>query len=159
MIGTTGAQESFYIRAYSPTLNRNEGRHDLPHCYDTLIRNNIKKPDPPPTHNPSEPRLQTKRRAPGRPRTRPVVTDDPSQTAAKEVSSPIVAASTHTMATRSRTAHSNEGRVSPDWVNSQSVSLSSFCVHCISPFHHFTLLLLHFVVIYLPLPMYPYLCH
>ena len=36
--------------------------------------------------------------------------------------------------------------VSPDWVNSQSVSLSlsSFCVHCISPF---------------PLPLPPFYCH
>ena len=105
-----GIRESIYIRALSPSPNRNEGRHELPHCYDTLIRNAIKKPDPPVTHTPEEPRLQTERRAPGRPRTRPLTTEDQSQTAAKEVSSPIAAASTHTMATRSRTAHSDEDR-------------------------------------------------
>ena len=100
-----GTREAVYIRAISPSLNRNEGRHDLPHCYDTLIRKAIKKPEPPPTHNPDEPRLVTEKRAPGRPRTRPSVTDDQSQTTAKELSSPIVYPSTHTMTTRSRTAH------------------------------------------------------
>ena len=107
--GTKG-REGIYIRAIQPSLNRNEGRLELPHCYDTLIRNAIKKPDPPATHTPNEPRLQTERRAPGRPRTRPLVADDQSQTSAKELSSPIVAASSHTMATRSRTAQPNEGR-------------------------------------------------
>ena len=105
-----GTRESIYICAISPSLNRNEGRHELPHCYDTLIRNAIKKPDHPITHTPDEPRLQTERRAPGRPRARPLTTEDQSQTAAKEMSSPIVTASTHTMTTRSRTAHSNEDR-------------------------------------------------
>ena len=37
---------------------------------------------------------------------------------------------------------------SPDWVNSQSVSLFLpfvHCIHCISPFHHFPLFFLHFL--------------
>ena len=125
-----GTREGIYIRAIQPSLNRNEGRHELPHCYDTLIRNAIKKPDPPATHTPNEPRLQTERRAPGRPRTQPPGSDNQSQTSAKEFSSPTVVASTHTMATRSRTAHSNEDR-GLTWLGqspiSLSPSLSSFC--------------------------------
>ena len=29
-----GTREGIYIRAIQPSLNRNEGRHELPHCYD-----------------------------------------------------------------------------------------------------------------------------
>ena len=44
--------------------------------------------------------------------------------------------------------------VSPDWVNPQSVSLPLslpfvHCIHCISPFHHFPFLLLHFLSFFL----------
>ena len=63
-----GIRESIYIRGLSPTLNRNDGRHTLPNCYDTLIRQSIKKPESPQPHQPDEPRLNTSKRGPGRPR-------------------------------------------------------------------------------------------
>ena len=103
-----GTREAIAIRAISPSLNRNEGRHNLPHCYDSLIRKVVKKPELPIPHNPSEPLLNNEKRGPGRPRTRPSASED--HTAIKEVASPIVSNSTHTMTTRSRTANTNEGR-------------------------------------------------
>ena len=33
-------RESIYIRANNPTLNRNVGKYQLPHIYDTLIKDN-----------------------------------------------------------------------------------------------------------------------
>ena len=63
-----GIRESLYIRGLAPTLNRNEGRHELPRCYDSLISKFVRKPPPPLPHQPSEPRLSTARRPPGRPR-------------------------------------------------------------------------------------------
>ena len=63
-----GIRESMYIRALSPTLNRNEGRHNLPHCYDSLIKKVIKKPGPPDPHRANETLLNTTKRPPGRPR-------------------------------------------------------------------------------------------
>ncbi len=63
-----GIRESIYIRGLSPTLNRNDGRHTLPHCYDSIIKTMVKKPDSPTTHTPNETRLSTTRRGPGRPR-------------------------------------------------------------------------------------------
>ena len=136
-----GTREAIAIRAISPSLNRNEGRHNLPHCYDSLIRKVVKKPELPIPHNPSEPLLNNEKRGPGRPRTRPSASED--HTAIKEVASPIVSNSTHTMTTRSRTANTNEGRgltwlgIFPD----QSLSFlfrpsSPFqpfhCIHCLS---------------------------
>ena len=45
-------------------------------------------------------------------------------------------------------------------IPNQSLSLPFVhCIHCITPFHHFPLFFLHFVVISLPLLMYPFLCH
>ena len=63
-----GIRESIFIRGLSPSLNRNDGRHILPHCYDTIINKFTKKPPPPETHQSSEPLLSTAKRAPGRPR-------------------------------------------------------------------------------------------
>ena len=95
-----GIRESIYIRALSPTLNRNDGRHTLPNCYDTLIKQSIKKPESPQPHQPDEPRLNTTKRGPGRPR------NQPSQTSAKTVEPPVVQPTvqhaTHQMVTRSR---------------------------------------------------------
>ena len=62
-----GIREAMAIRALSPSLNRNEGRHTLPHCWDSPLKATIKKPKPPATHDPAEPRLSTQRRPPGRP--------------------------------------------------------------------------------------------
>ena len=78
-----GVRESVAIRAIAPSLNRNEGRHQLSHRYDTIVRNTIKKPEPPEPHDPSEPLLNTARRPPGRPRAQPSVTEE--QTAAKTI--------------------------------------------------------------------------
>jgi hypothetical protein len=40
-----GIRESIHIRALSPTLNADQGRHKLPHCYDNIIRNAIAPTD------------------------------------------------------------------------------------------------------------------
>ena len=100
-----GIKEAMAIRALSPSLNRNEGRHTLPHCWDSLIKAAIKKPEPPATHDPAEPRLSTQKRAPGRPRTNHRSQDD--ETLAKTVQPPAIAQlaqPTHRMTTRSRAA-------------------------------------------------------
>ena len=39
---TRGIRESVFIRGLAPSLNRNEGRHTLPHCYDNLIKKRSK---------------------------------------------------------------------------------------------------------------------
>ena len=121
-----GIRESIYICALSPTLNRNDGRHTLPHGYDPIIRNALQKPEAPHPHQPSEPRLNTTPRGPGRPRKEPRPQTD-SQTAAKETSSQPTARptrqqqqqqqqqpATHVMATRSRAARIQEDRSPPD---------------------------------------------
>ena len=92
-----GIRESIYIRGLSPSLNRNEGRHHLPHCYDSLIKKTIKKPESPKTHDPSEPRLNTTRRPPGRPRATSTTTSE--ETRPKQTVGP-----SHHMTTRSRAA-------------------------------------------------------
>ena len=104
-----GVRESIYIRAYSPTLNRNEGRHTLPHCFDSIIKNSIKKPPPPQPHQVTEPLLNTKKRPPGRPR----ASEDSQQTAAKSIASQpeqTIAKTivpSHNMVTRSRMTRVN----------------------------------------------------
>ena len=90
-----GIRESIYICALSPSLNRNEGRHILPHCFDSLIRKTIKKPERPETHDSSEPRLNTERRRPGRPRAN-------SSTSQEETNPKTVRQPCHPMTTRSR---------------------------------------------------------
>ena len=103
-----GLREAMAIRAIEPSFNRNEGRHELPHCYDSLLRKVIKKPESPTPHNPTEPLLNTEKRGPGRPRTRPSTTEE--DTTVKQVASPTIPQSTHNMTTRSRNSQSNEGR-------------------------------------------------
>ena len=110
-----GIRESIYIRALSPSLNRNEGRHDLPHCYDTLIRNAIRTPEPPQPHQTSEPRLSNAKRAPGRPRVRPLPPEDQEKTLAKSLPSPSQT-NNHGMTTRSRATRSEGDRGQPDQV-------------------------------------------
>ena len=48
-------RESVYIRALSTSLNRNEGRYILAHCYNSLNKKNIKKPAPPEPPSPKSP--------------------------------------------------------------------------------------------------------
>ena len=90
-----GIRESIFIRALSPSLNRNEGRHILPHCFDSLLRETIKRPERPETHDPAEPRLNTEKRRPGRPRATSSTTRD--ETDPKTAHQP-----THRMTTRSK---------------------------------------------------------
>ena len=120
-------RESVAIRAIAPSLNRNEGRHQLPHCYDTIISKAIKKPEPPEPH-PSEPLLNTARRPPGRPHAQPAITEeqtraktitpsahqssttnDDNQTTAKTIA-PTNQRSNHHMTTRSRATQSQGER-------------------------------------------------
>ena len=93
-----GIRESIFIRGLSPSLNRNEGRHTLPHCYDSLIKTFVRKPDSPCVHSPSEPRLNTTRRGPGRPRI------SATQESDEHTDPKIPQESSHQMVTRSRGA-------------------------------------------------------
>ena len=115
-----GIRESIFIRGLSPSLNRNEGRHTLPHCYDTLISQTIKKPEPPLTHQPTEPRLNTAKRGPGRPRIRTLPPADDEQTTAKapivNLTPPTPAQPSHGMTTRSRVTRAQADRGQPDQV-------------------------------------------
>ena len=101
-----GIRESIFIRALSPSLNRNEGRHALPHCYDPLIRKAIKKPERPKTHDPTEPRLNTEKRGPGRPR---II----SATTSEETNPKSLLQPRHPMTTRSRGTAANRDGPSP----------------------------------------------
>ena len=109
-----GIRESIYIRGLSPSLNRNEGRHTLPHCYDTLIAKSIKKPEPPEPHQPTEPLLSTAKRGPGRPR-RALPPEDQEQTAAKTPPMPTQPTN-HGMTTRSRATRAQGAPGQPDQV-------------------------------------------
>ena len=62
-----GIKESIYIRGLSPSINREEARHPLPHIYDSIIQKTVKKPPPPTPHQPGERRLVTAPRGRGRP--------------------------------------------------------------------------------------------
>ena len=64
-----GVKESIYIRALSPSINENPGRHFLPPNYDPILEKNIKKPPAAAVHDPNlEEILSTAPRRPGRPR-------------------------------------------------------------------------------------------
>jgi hypothetical protein len=38
---TRGMMESLQIRALGPSINADQGRHKLPHCYDNIIRDKL----------------------------------------------------------------------------------------------------------------------
>ena len=57
------------IRAIEPSLNHNEGRHELPLCYDYIFHQVSKKPKPPTPHSPTKPLPSTEKGGPGRLRT------------------------------------------------------------------------------------------
>ena len=102
-----GVRESIYIRGLSPSLNRNEGRHQLPHCYDSIIKGFTKKPDPPETHSADEPRLNTTKRPPGRPRNQQ--NNEISETAPKSIETAPKTIDTYHVMTRSRRARIQGG--------------------------------------------------
>ena len=77
-----GIREAIYIHGLSPSLNANDGCHMLPNCYDSIIKQSIKKPE---TLKPDEPRLNNAKRGPGRPRNQPY-----QETLAKTVELPTV---------------------------------------------------------------------
>ena len=43
-----GVKEAIYIRAQSPTLNRDGGRYQLPHIWDTLLAKHLGETTLPP---------------------------------------------------------------------------------------------------------------
>ena len=96
------------IRAIDPSLNRNEGRHELPHCYDSIIKKTIKRPPPPEPHDPSEPRLITEKRGPGRPRLQPAIVGEQTRPKSMTTAEQTIPKATnsqpsnHRMTTRSR---------------------------------------------------------
>ena len=107
-----GIKESLYIHGLSPSLNRNEGRHQLPHCYDSIMKGFVKKPKPLDVHSADKPLLTTAKRPLGRPRTNRInlmgktapksIEDQNNKTVPKT-------AETHHMVTRSRRAREEGG--------------------------------------------------
>ena len=64
-----GVKEAVYIRGLQPSINRDQGRHQLPSHFDSLIKKAVTQPPPPATHNADvEPLLRTSPRRQGRPR-------------------------------------------------------------------------------------------
>ena len=64
-----GVKEAVYIRGLQPSINRDQGRHQLPSHFDSLIKEAVVKPPPPATHDADlEPLLRTSPRRQGRPR-------------------------------------------------------------------------------------------
>ena len=117
-----GIREAIHIRALSPSINREDARHQLPHNYDTIIQASAKKPPQPRTHQDNETRLHTTPRGRGRPPTLQQSQLDSGTTlpkAAAAATPPAAAArsqrpATHTMTTRRRAAQSQEDRGTPD---------------------------------------------
>ena len=117
-----GIREAIHIRALSPSINREDARHQLPHNYDTIIKASARKPPQPQTHEESESRLHTTPRGRGRPPTLPQSQQDTSSTLPKTATAatpPAAAIRTqrppsHTMTTRRRAAQSQEDRATPD---------------------------------------------
>ena len=74
-----GVKEAVYIRGLQPSINRDQGRHQLPSHFDSLIKEAVTKPPPPVTHNPEiEPLLRTSPRRQGRPRRNPTTASQTS---------------------------------------------------------------------------------
>ena len=75
-----GVKEAIYIRGLQPSINRDQGRHQLPSHFDSLIKEAVKRPPAPTTHNPDlEPLLRTSPRRQGRPRrNNPATSSQPS---------------------------------------------------------------------------------
>ena len=67
-----GIKEAIYIKALSPSINIDPGRHSLSSHFDNTIRGHIRAPPAPLPHNAnSEPLINTTRRGQGRPRKQP----------------------------------------------------------------------------------------
>ena len=75
-----GVKEAIYIRGLQPSINRDQGRHQLPSHFDSLIKEAVKRPPPPTTHNADiEPLLRTSPRRQGRPRRNNITTGPQTQ--------------------------------------------------------------------------------
>ena len=67
-----GIKEAIYIRALSPSINIDSGRHTLSHHFDKVIKDKIVKPPAPAVHNAqTEEAINTAPRRQGRPRQAP----------------------------------------------------------------------------------------
>ena len=75
-----GIKEAIFIKALSPSINIDPGRHSLSTHFDNILKGQIRTPPPPPLpHNASiEPLSNTVRRGQGRPRRQPMASA-PSQ--------------------------------------------------------------------------------
>ena len=75
-----GIKEAIYIRALSPTINIDPGRHTLSSHFDGILNQNIKAPSAPAPHNAeSEPLINTVPRRQGRPKQPSSNTQPPQQ--------------------------------------------------------------------------------
>ena len=63
-----GVKEAIFIRALQPSINRDQGRYHLSPVFDSLLQQHVKRPLPPPVHDPSiEPLLDSAPCRQGRP--------------------------------------------------------------------------------------------
>ena len=75
-------KEAIFIKALTPTINLDPGRHTLSTHFDSIINNSIKKPPAPTPHNPQlEEKIRTIPRGQGRPKKAPstAATAEPNQ--------------------------------------------------------------------------------
>ena len=64
-----GIKEALYIKAITPSINNDPGRHTLSSHFDTILANTITAPLPPTVHNAeTEILINTAPRRQGRPR-------------------------------------------------------------------------------------------
>ena len=69
-----GIKEALYIKALSPSVNIDPGRHSLSSHYDTILESVITPPPPPEPHNATQETLvNTAPRRQGRPRRQPAI--------------------------------------------------------------------------------------
>ena len=67
-----GIREAIYIRALSPSINIDAGRHTLSHHFDKVLKDTIVKPQAPEVHNAdTETVINTAPQRQGRPRKNP----------------------------------------------------------------------------------------
>ena len=74
-----GIKEALYIKALSPSINIDPGRHSLSSHYDKIIHSHISPPPPPEPHDANrEALINTAPRRQGRPRKQPTIPPPPN---------------------------------------------------------------------------------
>ena len=83
-----GVKEAVYIRGLQPSINGDQGRHQLPPHYDSLIKEAVEKPPQLLTHDAAiEPLLRTSPRRQGRTRRINSASQPPSAVTSSQLAS------------------------------------------------------------------------